>query len=647
VLTSFGQRDNLILFVDEALNRAVSVSTTSFDVSPAAPLSSFTTGQTWSPITVSLSPVYAELASSAFITNAPPTQTNRTYRVPKAVLAELQANLPDAEADPALLASARTLLTGTINTESLKALQPNFKSLPSPAATSWVSRIIQSLVATGELAAPPEPHAYEIDLDNPDLCKVCGLPIEDLLHTAPGEDAEGSNKFFALFNAEDRVDALFAQDSAGAWWMRDLGAWAPAEALENVHNLVPLDTDSVLSLRAQVDDASNLPGTYELSISEERLAQLALPEMDLDLYARVFATMPYVSPEVRSKNASAQSRDSDGKFIKMGARLTTPSGEKARVTNLNPGEDTVTVTTESGQEEQVTAAEVKVEDSEPKATLPVLAAPVEDPVALLDEYLGANGTPAPEDKPVVADAGGTALVPTDIQNLPVTDSSTSTGGADATEDALAPLYLAVVDEEDLQAVIELLAIIPDEAGTGLECFRRDDAAWVPASEFLQDLQGTTPPPVVELDTAVLEDVIGQIDSKAMQASAAPQTAEVVCYTLSRGADGNLTAVQGTTPILASYSDVGEFPLDVYETLEALFADAPAHSAGEARLKKYWLTGEGGTEKIRWGNPDNGDFTRCVRHLKKYITAPGSAEGFCAKLHHTFHGYWPGDSRNLD
>lgn len=60
----------------------------------------------------------------------------------------------------------------------------------------------------------------------------------------------------------------------------------------------------------------------------------------------------------------------------------------------------------------------------------------------------------------------------------------------------------------------------------------------------------------------------------------------------------------------------------------------------ARLKRYWLTGEGAA-KIRWGTP--GDFTRCVRQVRKYM--PGRAEGYCANLHFMANGYYPGDKRN--
>lgn len=60
----------------------------------------------------------------------------------------------------------------------------------------------------------------------------------------------------------------------------------------------------------------------------------------------------------------------------------------------------------------------------------------------------------------------------------------------------------------------------------------------------------------------------------------------------------------------------------------------------SQLKRYWSIGEGGA-KIRWNTP--GDFTRCVRHLRKYIKDP---EGYCAELHKRMTGVWPGDKRNV-
>ncbi|MEV5819288.1 phage protease [Micromonospora haikouensis] len=67
---------------------------------------------------------------------------------------------------------------------------------------------------------------------------------------------------------------------------------------------------------------------------------------------------------------------------------------------------------------------------------------------------------------------------------------------------------------------------------------------------------------------------------------------------------------------------------------------PVAAAGDGKLRDYWLRGEGAA-KIRWRT--DGDFTRCVRHLSKYVSDP---QGLCAEYHHEATGMWPGDRRNV-
>lgn len=55
-----------------------------------------------------------------------------------------------------------------------------------------------------------------------------------------------------------------------------------------------------------------------------------------------------------------------------------------------------------------------------------------------------------------------------------------------------------------------------------------------------------------------------------------------------------------------------------------------------RLRRYWMTGEGAA-KIRWG--EDGDWSRCVRHLSKYLGV--RAKGYCTLLHGRVLGQWPG------
>lgn len=59
---------------------------------------------------------------------------------------------------------------------------------------------------------------------------------------------------------------------------------------------------------------------------------------------------------------------------------------------------------------------------------------------------------------------------------------------------------------------------------------------------------------------------------------------------------------------------------------------------DTALRTYWTHGKGAA-KIRWGT--DGDFDRCVRHLKDKVTDP---KGLCAEYHHDATGTWPGKGR---
>ena len=63
-----------------------------------------------------------------------------------------------------------------------------------------------------------------------------------------------------------------------------------------------------------------------------------------------------------------------------------------------------------------------------------------------------------------------------------------------------------------------------------------------------------------------------------------------------------------------------------------------HPKETNRLHDYWVRGAGAA-KIRWGT--GGDWTRCTRQLRKYIS-PQFLKRTCAEWHHDALGYWPGE-----
>jgi hypothetical protein len=67
------------------------------------------------------------------------------------------------------------------------------------------------------------------------------------------------------------------------------------------------------------------------------------------------------------------------------------------------------------------------------------------------------------------------------------------------------------------------------------------------------------------------------------------------------------------------------------------ADTPSDAAAARRLRNYWLRGRGAA-KIRWNTP--GDWTRCVKHLSKYMGT--RAKGYCQNLHKDATGLYTGD-----
>lgn len=66
---------------------------------------------------------------------------------------------------------------------------------------------------------------------------------------------------------------------------------------------------------------------------------------------------------------------------------------------------------------------------------------------------------------------------------------------------------------------------------------------------------------------------------------------------------------------------------------------PGDVKATEKLRQYWTTGAGAI-KIRWNT--DGDWTRCVRQLSKYMTRD-QAEGYCQNLHKRATGRYTGDA----
>jgi hypothetical protein len=177
---------------------------------------------------------------------------------------------------------------------------------------------------------------------------------------------------------------------------------------------------------------------------------------------------------------------------------------------------------------------------------------------------------------------------------------------------VAPMYMAIVDKNDPQAVLALVSLIPADNKTGeAATFKREPGKWVPDNSIINDLNSPTPPPVIVLGNEDLAAVLKQIDGETIIGSAGDFNPAIV---LSNNA--KLTAL------------VAKGGLD-------------RNRGNAARLRRYWTIGPGAL-KIRWNTP--GDWTRCYRQLAKHMGP--RAKGYCSLRHKEMTGTWPGSKRNI-
>lgn len=177
-----------------------------------------------------------------------------------------------------------------------------------------------------------------------------------------------------------------------------------------------------------------------------------------------------------------------------------------------------------------------------------------------------------------------------------------------------PMYLALVSPDDPAAVMDLVSVVPaTTTSTTPVVFKRQDGEWVRDDQIMSDLTSATPPPVVPLTGEVYKDVLKQVD-ETMTASAYVATE--------------------MSALFASYETAVLYPM--------IAAGGIDRNRGKAeKLRRYWLFGRGAL-KIRWNTP--GDWTRCYRHLRKYMGP--RAKGYCSLRHKEATGVWPGSKYNV-
>lgn len=438
---------------------------------------------------------------------------------------------------------------------------------------------------------------------------------------------------------------------------------------------VVVDVDSAMLIASKLAADPNVKVTIEeLDEEEHFLAKRGLPEEDWELVDRVMALGgdPMVAaapaskadkdgdgkldPEFLSEKAETQPRDAGGKFIKVGSRAVVgndPGRGSGTIDSIDYDKNKINFRLDSGKMISVAPNYLRSEaDFDGPTMVPRSNAPLDlsgilgEPRTPSGAKARLSGTLPPlgqkevqqmmndwpawvasqrkyklfEDKDIPKQYRGKGITKIDRDYMKKRYGMDLSILASAKEEQMTPdtadviKYLAIVSPDDVQAVMDLVAIVPASAtSTQPVTYKRQDKKWVPDPQILSDLRSPAPPPVVELPETALNDVLIEVDGLEAKANAVAASALMRLWFASTGDIDNAIIAAGG--------------------LDRNRGNAEA-------LRRYWTRGKGAA-KIRWGTP--GDWTRCVRQLSKYMGP--RAKGYCQLRHKEVTGVYTGSKLN--
>lgn len=572
------------------------------------------------------------------------------YRVPSAVKSEIASALSSIDTSKIPARDLETVIT-LANSEAV-----------SIDEVQWINSFLSTQEETKKLAGGPKGQKWASKILSGFEDNVKHDFVADKFsYYAIGDGTKG-------WSVSDIIAVDFATDEVYLW--TDEGFTLSDKTVDEVDEpiLLPIDEFSAETLSSWIDSGRE-GGVFNLADIdpvERNLVELALSELnfdELDEIGSIVASGGAVvdvdgyTPAERSQNAKNQPRAGGGKFgQKKDEPVPTPEEKevKARLEQELPLIDPAARIVEWLATAPVTAAATPQEAAAAPETAPVDAAPVE------------AEEPAAEE-----------------------ESSADTGESKS-------LYFAIVDEVDKTSVLDAIAITKNDLGEP-EAWKRMGADWVPAPEILAQFNGTTPPPVVELEVPEpAKAILSQVDSHdaergtgeeppAEAAAPVEQPLPVAAssgFALSNGqwsifsltdltnAIEMLPMVNAETqPALKQHLRKRAFAMNRMDLIPADWrtatlaergeqllntsplygehgevlvaagvpgvADTPSDWASVMRLQNYWTRGKGAA-KIRWGTP--GDLTRAHRHLAKYV-GPQRAWGLAQKFHKAVFGVY--------
>jgi len=564
--------------------------------------------------------------------------------------------------------------------------------------------------------------------------------------SAFSDSADDAHTFFGErteFNVAE-IQALYMMTPAGTFLAWADGDWINCDSPSD-DRLIQLDDETAIYVAGALFDAPETNVDLRtLDPSEWDLAAEGYDGTDWEMVDLVAAapapnsTPGQYTPQERSKNASSQLRDANGRFAKVGDTGTMSSGVGATIERVDASTNNLLVrdangnrylvpagsfkvggaaTTEppkpSGQPDPVTGtpgsqlppldldeilAEPRSTETTPKAWLKKLLQPMgpkqlKDVVDNYSQFIHderqkrgrdftpeggfvKKGGPSHQRQEKIEDHlrksiheherrarrlneelnhgvdGVTAAGPAPAQAagelLPDGDPGAETR-PNPDESDIPAIHLAIVDKDDPRAVTDLAALVP-AANTGNQptLYRRVAGDWVEDVKLLAEIRSPTPPAVVQLTDADYKDVLEQVDSnlpddskQSTDPSPLPTVSQPTPTAPPANAPPAAAAASNDEVEYVAVWDNRGLPVHLVAAFTAAGEGGLDRNRGGAeKLRRYWLYGPGAL-KIRWNTP--GDWTRCVRHLEKYLGA--RAKGYCQLRHHEATGMWTGDKAN--
>ncbi len=432
-------------------------------------------------------------------------------------------------------------------------------------------------------------------------------------------------QFVVRVRKSGAFDRLYKVDFSGDVSVWDDGCWDSLGNLENDIDTydaaldspydkeekrhVPVDPQTAVTIAALFDSAPFSEITQPMVSSVEwDLFANAKHELDWDNLKSVTAAGDVdgnYTPEERSENVKSQVRDAKGRFAEKGGRVVINGNQATRgvIQDINEEAKTATVKMDSGETIEVPVKKTEKED--PKKPVPPPAAEVTpvDTSGILGETKKTTDksiAQLPEKLPVLSKEDLHKIIsefPEQVQKkrdkarIDALTSSAEKPAKDAykepQESDIDPLYFAIVADDDPQAVMDVVALVPEGPETSAPMtFKRSPNKWERDDSILADLNSPTPPPVVQLDLGTLEEVLNQVDS-------------------------------------------------------AVTSSGVIDIKNAERLRQYWAHGKG-SEKILWKN--DGSWERCVNSMSKFMGP--MAKSYCAFMHKEVTGGWVGTDKEF-